>query len=441
MNGELGWLGILRLGLVQTALGSVVVLTTSTLNRIMVVEIGLAATIPGLLVGLHYAVQMLRPRWGYGSDAGGRRTPWIFGGMVTLAVGGFLAAVATGLTAENRVAGLSLAAFAFLLIGIGVGASGTSLLAFLASRVPERRRAAAATTVWVMMIAGFIVTTAVVGSLLDPYSPERLAAVSGGVSLIAVALTAVALFGMERVPARAPEERKEKLDFRAALAEVWAEPQARRFTIFVFVSMLAYNGQDLILEPFAGIVFGLSPGETTKLAGVQHGGVLAGMILMSAAATAFGKAKNRVLSAWMIGGCIASAALLVALSAAAFMGDVRLLRPVVFLLGTANGAFAAAAIASMMALAGDGRSGREGTRMGLWGAAQAIAFGSGGLLGAVAADLCRLFTKDAMTAYAIVFCIAAVLFLFAATLAVRVGRDGAVARARAADGVAVRAST
>ncbi len=441
MTQPLGWLGILRIGLVQTALGAVVVLTTSTLNRLMVVEIGLAATVPGALVALHYAVQMLRPRWGYGSDAGGRRSVWIFGGMAVLATGGFLAAVATAWMATDVTAGLCLAVAAFLLIGIGVGASGTSLLALLAQRVPEHRRAPAATVVWMMMIVGFIVTAGVAGSLLDPYTPQRLVAVSGGVSVIAMIVTGLALIGLEpRADARESAERPAKPPFREAMAEVWAEPQARRFTIFVFVSMLAYNGQDLILEPFAGLVFGLTPGETTKLSGVQHGGVLAGMILMAAAARAFGRSKNRVLSGWMIGGCIASAVLLVGLSVAAFAGTAALLRPLVFLLGTANGAFAGAAIASMMALAGDGRGGREGTRMGMWGAAQAIAFGSGGFLGTVAVDLCRLLTADALTAYAAVFCGEAALFIFSAVLAVRVGRDGAAARSRAPARAASQAS-
>ncbi|MGI4951866.1 MAG: PucC family protein, partial [Janthinobacterium lividum] len=71
-SAPLGWLGIARLGVVQAALGSVVVLMTSTLNRVMVVELALPAIIPGMLVALHYAVQVLRPRLGYGSDVGGR---------------------------------------------------------------------------------------------------------------------------------------------------------------------------------------------------------------------------------------------------------------------------------------------------------------------------------------------------------------------------------
>ena len=83
----LGWFGIVRLGLVQTALGAIVVLTTSTMNRVMVVELQLAAMLPGALVAWHYGVQMLRPRLGYGSDIGGRRTPWIIGGMFVAGTG------------------------------------------------------------------------------------------------------------------------------------------------------------------------------------------------------------------------------------------------------------------------------------------------------------------------------------------------------------------
>ena len=90
----LSWVGIIRLGLVQTALGAIVVITTSAINRVMNVELALPAIIPGLLVALHHAVQMLRPRWGYSSDGGGRLTPWIIGGMAVLAVGGIGAAVA-----------------------------------------------------------------------------------------------------------------------------------------------------------------------------------------------------------------------------------------------------------------------------------------------------------------------------------------------------------
>jgi BCD family chlorophyll transporter-like MFS transporter len=416
----LGWPGIVRLGLVQTALGAVVVLVTSTLNRVMAVELLLPAAVPGALVGLHYAVQVLRPRWGHGSDSGGRRTPWIAGGMAALAVGAVLASLATALAAGDAVAGLALATLAFALIGAGVGAAGTSLLALLAERVEDGRRPAAAALVWIMMILGFVVTAGVAGHHLDPFSLERLVAVTAVVAAAALALTALALFRVEG-PGRAsraydPGARPEP--FARALAEVWAETRARRFTVFVFGSMLAYSAQDLILEPFAGVVFGMTPGESTKLGGVQHAGVLVGMIVVGLLGG--GRRAGGLLSGWAVGGCVGSGLAMAGLVLAAGVGPAWPLRANVFLLGLANGIFAVAAIGSMMGLARSGAARREGTRVGLWGAAQALAFGLGGLAGTGAVDLGRALGGSPQAAYGFVFAAEAVLFALSAHLAVQV---------------------
>ncbi len=427
MPAPLGWVGIVRLGLVQTALGAIVVLATSTLNRVMVVELALPATLPGLLVGWHYAIQLLRPRLGHGSDVGGRRTPWILGGMVVLALGGVLAALATVWLASNRVGGILLGLVAFSLIGLGVGAAGTSLLALLAKRVAPARRAAAATIVWLMMIAGFAVTATVAGQLLDPYSPSRLVAVVAAVAGLALVVALLALYRVEghaasAAPAPALPQPAERGRFRQALAQVWAEPEARRFAIFVFISMLAYSAQDLILEPFAGAAFGYTPGQSTKLAGLQHGGVFLGMLLVGLAGSAIGGPRLGSMRFWTITGCLASAAALASLALAGLVGPAWPLQSSVFALGVANGAYAVAAIGSMMGLAGAGRAEQEGIRLGLWGAAQAVAFGLGGLAGTVAADLARHVLAAPGSAYALVFAAEAALFLLSAGLAVRVGR-------------------
>ena len=429
MSASFGWLAIARLGVVQACLGAVVVMTTSTLNRVMVVELALPALLPGILVAMHYLVQVARPRMGYGSDLGRRRTPWIVGGVGVLAAGGVLAAIATAWMATQRVAGIALAVVAFVLIGIGVSASGTSLLALLAKRVDAPRRAAAATIVWLMMIVGFAVTAGLAGKLLDPYSPARLIAVTSAVSVLAVLLTLLATWRLEGTPAVDAPAPAAKTPFRAALAPGWAEPVARRFTIFVFTSMLAYSAQDLILEPFAGSVFGFTPGQSTGLSGVQHGGVLLGML-----AAAFAGRGSRLgsLRAWQVGGCLLSALMLFGLVAAAVVGPAWPFRANVFALGVANGAFSIAAIASMMRLAGEGREAREGTRMGLWGAAQAVAFGLGGLVGTAASDLARWLIGTPALAYATVFAFEALLFVASAALAARLGRGNAPVRLGAA---------
>ncbi len=430
----LGWTGIFRLALVQTALGSIIVLCTSTMNRVMVVELALPALVPGILVALHHVVQLLRPRLGHGSDVGGRRTPWIVGGMATLALGGVAAAIATAWMATDRFAGMLLGVAAFVAIGVGAGAAGTSLLVLMAKRVDPARRAAAATIAWVMMIAGFIVTAGVAGRFLEPFTTERLVLVTACVAACAFLVSWLAVRGVESHAAvESAVSPLPPVSFRTALSEAWLDVQARRFTVFVFVSMLAYSAQDLILEPFAGIVFGMTPGQSTQLAGLQNGGVLLGMVLVGFLGTWRGRSSPAALRSWCIAGCIASAIALIALTTGGLSPGSWPLRVNVFALGLANGVFAVAAIGSMMALAGAGRGGREGVRMGLWGAAQAIAFAAGGVLGTAAVDVARHFTTDAALAYGLVFAAEAVVFLWAAVIAVGLGR-AAGARAGAAVG-------
>jgi BCD family chlorophyll transporter-like MFS transporter len=429
MNGgaTLSWAQIVRLGVVQMALGAIVVLTTSTLNRLMVVELALPAVLPGFLVALHYGIQLSRPQWGYKSDTGGHRTRWIIGGMAILALGGLSAAYGVVLMESSFALGLAVSIAAYAAIGVGVGASGTSLLALLATATAPRRRPAAATITWLMMIFGIAMTAGVSGQFLDPYTPGRLMSVVAIVTALAFSATCLAVWGIERrVVARAA---RDSAPFLEGLREVWAEPRARMFTIFVFLSMTAYFMQELILEPYSGLVFGFTPGQSTTLSGAQNGGVFLGMVLVGIAGTAL---RIGTLRQWVVAGCIGSAGALALISALGQIGPSAPLVPAVVLMGFFNGMFAVAAIGSMMALAGEGRAEREGTRMGLWGAAQAIAAGFGGLLGAALADAMRTVMTDP-SAFGTVFVLEAMLYIASAVMAVRImDRDPTLAPGGAA---------
>jgi len=408
----LSWVQIFRLGLVQACLGAIVVLMTSTLNRLMVVELSLPVVLPGLLVALHYGVQITRPNWGHLADQGGNRTRWIIAGMALLALGGLGAALAIPLLETHFGAGLALSVIAYAVIGLGVGASGTSLLALLATATAEHRRPAAATITWLMMIAGIALTAITAGKFLDPYSHARLLTVVAIICAGAVALTTIAVWGIERRviarPAPAPQR------FRDGIAEIWADSRARNFTFFVFLSMTAYFMQELILEPYAGLVFGYTPGQSTQMSGAQNGGVFLGMVLVGVAATGL---RIGSLRAWVVAGCMGSALTLVAIAGATFW--MLPLVPLVVALGFFNGMFAVAAIGSMMQLAGEGRDKREGTRVGLWGASQAIAAGFGGLTGAALVDIARSLLPVA-DAFGAVFLFQAIIFIASAALAARI---------------------
>ena len=412
----LSWLSIVRLGLVQMCLGAVVVLMTSTLNRLMVVELSLAATLPGALVAIHYLVQISRPKWGFLSDIQGNRTKWIILGMIILAFGANLAALCIPLYSFNAIAATILSFFAYIIIGLGVGASGTSLLALLATHTIQHRRAAAATITWLMMIFGIAVTATVVGKLLDPYSVERLIKIVFGLTLVTVAITFISTLNIERGLSSIKRNVNKSQSFLTGLKVIWANSQTKHFSVFVFLSMTAYFMQELILEPYAGIVFSFTPGQSTSLSGMQNGGVFLGMLAVGIACTGF---KFGALKNWVWAGCMGSCISLVLIALAGQSPEIVPLAPLVFGLGIFNGMFAVAAIGSMMSLASQNNDNREGTRMGLWGAAQAIAAGFGGLLGTVLVDLLRLANFSHADAYGTVFIFEAALFALAASIATR----------------------
>lgn len=417
---RLSWLDILRLGLVQMALGSVLVLTTTTINRVMVVELAFPATLAGLLFTVYYATQFLRPHFGHGADRGRRRTPWIVGGVLVLAAGGMGATLSVAVMGYSGILGMAVAVPAFLAIGLGIGAAGTNLLALLAARVAPERKAAAGSAVWIMMVAGLAVTGAVVGLNLDPYSPGRLMVITAIVCTVAVALTLVGVLGIEGREAAVPGRESSDRSFGAVLREVWDDPRARGFSIFVFAAMFAYNAQDLILEPYAGHVFGMTPGESTQLGAKLHQGALLGMLAVLLSSTGPWRVLHVPTRVWIVGGCLASGAALVAMGIGGQSGTAWPLGLNVFVLGLANGSFAVAAVGAMMGLASEGDGPQEGVRMGVFGAAQAIAFGLGAFTGTVAVDIARGLVASDAAAYGSVFMLEGGIFLVSALLAARI---------------------
>jgi MFS transporter, BCD family, chlorophyll transporter len=430
---EFGWTSVLRLGVVQACLGGLIVLITATMNRVMVVELELPALIPGALVALHYAVQLwLRPRMGHFADAHGRLTRWIVLGMAVLACGVVAIAALLPVLRSAPSLGYPLIVVAFILVGLGVSTSGTLLLTLLSLRVPPVRHARAAATVWLCMIAGFILCTVVAGKLLEPFSFATLVRCAVIIGIAAVALTTLALLGLDAPDAPVLRDRAAATPFAEALRQVWSDPIARRFSCFVALSMLAYSTQDLILEPFAGAVFNLTPADSTRISGVHQTGSLLGMLLTAMLSTRIG-----TLAGWARWGCLASGAALLAIAVSPVVGNLMMLKASLLALGVANGVFAIGAIGSMMSLSAAADQSQTGVRMGVFGASQAIAMAAGGMLGAGASDLMRAAFDSDRLGYGSVFAMEAALFVGAAVLASAARQVG---RAESGDALLAAAS-
>jgi len=400
------WLTIARLCLVNMAIGGLAALPVNLFNRLMTVELALPALLPGLLVALHYGVQLTRPVWGHRSDAKGGRTPFILGGITVVGLSIIAAAWAIHLAATSTGLALLVWVLAYAALGLGIGAAGTSFLALLATVTTGRGKGAAATVAWLFLIAGAIIASIGTGIALEPYSAPRLITVVSVVALVALLLCLVATWRIERNlgPAPAPDET----ELWPAIKATWADPAARQFTGFVFLSILAFYLSELIFEPFAGHVHGLSPEDSTKLSGGKDGAALLGMIL----AGTLSSLNLGSLRFWAVTGCFISAAGLAAL------GMQMPLIPASVALGFGNGLFVVGAVGSMMILSSE-REGATGIRMGVFGASQAVAAGVAGLVATGMLDLARLALPDA-AAYASVFALEAALFCAAAVVALRI---------------------
>ena len=180
------------------------------------------------------------------------------------------------------------------------------------------------------------------------------------------------------------------------------------------LAMFAYSAQDLILEPFAGLAFGMTPAQSTAASGVHQTGLLVGMLVTAALAPRFWTSAR-----WASVGCVISALFFVLLAASPLLGSTLALKATLLGLGFGNGTFTIGALASMMALTTHTADGRAGLRMGVFGAAQAVAMGLGNFLGAIGSDVARAVLGSSTGGYVTVFAVEAVLFAAAAWFALQ----------------------
>ena len=429
----MNWFSIFRLGLVQLCIGSSIVIPLSTLNRLMKVELALPATIAGFLIALHYAVQLTRVNWGHFSDKSRNRSQWIVLGMLILGIGGILASASIPLIESRFSYGIMLALLSYSLIGFGVGAAGTPLLALLATYSSKSQKGFAASITFLMMILGLAITGITVGIILDPYSHQKLIKITSSLAILTNIISFLSLRNLERSlqnssAALTQNTINSDVPILEGIKKVWMERDARLFTIFIFISMGAFSMQDPILEPFAGEVFGFTVGESTKLDGFHKIGTLLGIIsivlCLSKFKIGFGSlsiVKNERLGSeklWLITGCLFSALSLFIISLLALtFAESSALNSVVFFFGISNGIFTAGVLGTMLHLASRGSGdNKEGTRMGIWGAAQAYATMIAVFFSTVLVDILGLIMTSIPSVYGIVFLTAACFFIASAYL-------------------------
>lgn len=383
---------LLRLSLFQVSVGMAAVMLLGTLNRVMIVELSVPATIVAIMIAIPVLVAPFRALLGFRSDTyrsaiGWKRLPylwfgslWQFGGLAIMPMG--LLVLSGDQAVGPTWAGEVGAALAFLLIGLGMHMTQTAGLALAADRATEETRPQVVALLYVMFLLGMALSAVLIGTLLRDFSALRLVQVVQGAAVLTLALNLVALWKQERVRPMSREERAApRPRFRDAWRDLTEGTEAARLLVVIFLGTLAFNMQDVLLEPYGGEILGLSVSATTLLTAMWAIGALAG----------FGLAA-RWLKLSINPHRMAARGILVGLAAfSAVIFAAPLMSPALFFagafgIGLGGGLFAVATLTTAMALDTRGTAGK-GLALGAWGAAQATAAGLSIFLGGALRDL------------------------------------------------------
>ena len=383
---------LLRLSLFQISVGMAAVMLLGTLNRVMIVELSLPAVLVATMIAIPVLIAPFRAILGFKSDnyrsaIGWKRVPylwfgtlWQFGGLAIMPMA--LLVLAGDSAIDAGMFGQVAAALAFLLTGLGMHMTQTAGLALAADRSTEETRARVVSLMYVMYLLGMGISAVIIGTLLRNYSALLLVQVVQGTAVVTIVLNVIALWKQERM---SPMSRAERSAPRPAFTEAWADLTAntdmKRLIATIFLGTMAFNMQDVLLEPYGGEILGLSVSSTTLLTAMWSTGALAGLAL-AARWLSGGIDPYRMAGRGVVTGIVAFSCVLLSAPMASpvlfFAGAV--------LIGLGSGLFAVSTLTAAMTVDITGTAGR-GLALGVWGAAQATAAGLSIFIGGGLRDL------------------------------------------------------
>lgn len=418
---------LLRLSLFQVSVGMALVLLNGTLNRVMIVELGVPTWLVALMVSLPLVFAPLRALIGYRSDThrsllGWRRVPYIWFGTLLqfggLAIMPFALIVLSGDTHGPAYVGQAGAALAFLLVGAGLHTTQTAGLALASDLAPAASRPRVVALLYVMLLVGMVASALAFGALLAEFGQVRLIQVIQAAALATMILNLVALWKQEpRDPSRTAPGRP-RPTFRASWQAFREGGRSSRLLVAVGLGTSAFSMQDILLEPYGGQVLHLSVASTTILTALLASGTLLGFAV-AAGSLARGSDPHRLAACGALAG-------LVAFSAVIFAAPLEapwLFRTGTILIGFGGGLFAVGTLTAAMELAQDGHS---GLALGAWGAVQATAAGGSIALGGAVRDVVSVWATQGLlgpaltgpaVGYGAVYHIE-IIFLFATLVAI-----------------------
>ena len=407
-----------QLGLIHVAVAITLVPLNSTLNRVMIKELAISATLVAILASLPYLLAPIQVAIGSYSDRhpvlGYRRSPYILAGLLLCVLGLVISPYVAFLMAENFLLGVLVGALAFGAWGMGYNLSAVSYLSLASELSGENGRSKTVAVMWFMMIVFIIITSTGVSYLVDPYTPEAMIRAFGIVSAIALFL---GLIGLIKLEPRSTSlvlttgARSESYTVRQMMSAITANPVARVFFIYLFLLLTAILGQDVLLEPYGAQAFGLSVSDTTRITAIWGTFFLIALII---AGLLEGRVAKRTVAQF---GNIGSMLGFIVIVMSGLLIDKPIFYTGLVILGIGAGLATVANLSLMFDLTVPGM---VGLYIGAWGFANALSRLTGNILGGVVRDVVTLVTGQFLTGYLVVFIIEAILLLIATVMLYRI---------------------
>ncbi|MEM7538073.1 MAG: BCD family MFS transporter [Chloroflexota bacterium] len=407
------WKTIVQLTMVHVAVSITVVPVTSTLNRIMIADLGFSAFLVGILVSLPYLLSPLQVMVGHWADRnplwGYHRSPWIVIGGMMASFGGYFTAHTVYLMADNFVLGLLAALTAFMTWGLGVNIASVSYLALL-SELSEPQKTAdtpswrtrSVSIMWTAMILTTIVTSLSLSTMLEPFSETALYTALGAIWLAATILILFGAAGIEQkssqqttnnTPSRKNPTANQN-NYWQAYQVIRNNPSARRFFLYLVLVLVSIHAQDVLLEPFGAEALGMSVSQTSRLTSIWGLGVFITLLGGIGLIRVWGKKKSANIGA--IIAAIAFALIIIA----GLQGLATFFMGAIFLLGLGGGLMTISNLSFMLDMTLPQAS---GLYIGAWGVANFAGQALGNIVSGLLRDIVYRITADPVLGYITVF--------------------------------------
>jgi BCD family chlorophyll transporter-like MFS transporter len=382
----------------------------STLNRVMIKELAISATLVAILASLPYLFSPIQVAIGSYSDRhpilGFRRTPYILAGLILCVLGVIVSPQVAFLIHDNFSLGLLAGLLAFGAWGMGYNLSAVSYLSLASELSGENERGKTIATMWFMMILSIILTAIGLSRMVDPYTPEALIRAFGVVAVSALVLGLIGLIQLEPRSDRLSQSVSEAYTVKQMTSAITANPVARVFFIYLLLLLAAILGQDVLLEPFGAEAFSMTVTQTTRITSIWGTFVLLAIII---AGLLEGRVSKRLVA--QLGNTGALLGFVVIVVSGIFINR-HVFYTGVTLLGIGTGLSTVANLSLMFDLT---MPGMVGLYIGAWGFSNALSRLVGSILGGVVRDVVNQATGQALSGYLVVFSLEA-LMLFIATI-------------------------